>query len=405
MATSAGGGGGGGGGGPNWTWSVNGFRPQPPLPPPPFFNPAALNYLSPHPPPPPPPPFTSWHDASSTNNSNNNNGASQDDHLSVDQQSLSQLLLYESHLSLPPSWGGLMVADHEEGKCSGNQVIQGKRVGLSWSDHHVQQGLMMELQAPRNVRAASSAFDMNMKRESCGSYDLYSGRGDDPHRRHHHHHHHHHHNQNHEDQFDQAAKHTWLSQMVLDNNNNNNSSNNNNVSSAANNICVTPGTNMLDFSTKHDPSRHPLPVPDRSSDECNTTGGGGTIKRARVQSACSTQQSPFKVRKEKLGDRITALHQLVSPFGKTDTASVLLEAIGYIKFLQGQIEALSLPYLGGAATATRRHQHSESENVERKKGLRSRGLCLVPVSCTLQVGSDNGADYWAPAAHGGPFNL
>ncbi|PNX62362.1 transcription factor bHLH68-like protein, partial [Trifolium pratense] len=47
-----------------------------------------------------------------------------------------------------------------------------------------------------------------------------------------------------------------------------------------------------------------------------------------------------QVRKEKLGDRITALHQLVSPFGRTDTASVLSEAIGYIKFLHGQIELL-----------------------------------------------------------------
>lgn len=36
-------------------------------------------------------------------------------------------------------------------------------------------------------------------------------------------------------------------------------------------------------------------------------------------------------------------------------------------------------------------------NEEPMKALRSRGLCLVPISCTLQVGSDNGADYWAPA--------
>ncbi|KAH0938909.1 hypothetical protein HID58_006370 [Brassica napus] len=35
----------------------------------------------------------------------------------------------------------------------------------------------------------------------------------------------------------------------------------------------------------------------------------------------------FKVRKEKLGDRITGLQHLVSPFGKTDTASVLNEAV------------------------------------------------------------------------------
>lgn len=32
------------------------------------------------------------------------------------------------------------------------------------------------------------------------------------------------------------------------------------------------------------------------------------------------------------------------------------------------------------------------------KDLRSRGLCLVPVSCTQLVGGDNnGAAYWTPA--------
>lgn len=34
---------------------------------------------------------------------------------------------------------------------------------------------------------------------------------------------------------------------------------------------------------------------------------------------------------------------------------------------------------------------------DRPKDLRSRGLCLVPVSCTQHVGNENGADYWAPA--------
>jgi len=38
---------------------------------------------------------------------------------------------------------------------------------------------------------------------------------------------------------------------------------------------------------------------------------------------------------------------------------------------------------------------------EQKKDLRSRGLCLVPISFTLHVGSDNGADYWAPTFGGG----
>ncbi|XP_010920705.1 transcription factor bHLH68 [Elaeis guineensis] len=156
--------------------------------------------------------------------------------------------------------------------------------------------------------------------------------------------------------------------------------------------CITNfSRNMLDFSSTKAEKKHLHP--DHSS-ECNSTTGAA-FKKARVQA--SSAQSPFKVRKEKLGDRITALHQLVSPFGKTDTASVLLEAIGYIRFLQSQIEALSSPYLG---SGTRNMRQSDADD-EPKKDLRSRGLCLVPVSFTLHVGGDNGADYWAPTFGGG----
>ncbi|KAK4387502.1 Polygalacturonate 4-alpha-galacturonosyltransferase, partial [Sesamum angolense] len=62
-------------------------------------------------------------------------------------------------------------------------------------------------------------------------------------------------------------------------------------------------------------------------------------KKSRVEARASCP--PFKVRKEKVGDRIAALQQLVAPFGKTDTASVLMEAIGYIKFLQTQVEEMA----------------------------------------------------------------
>lgn len=42
-------------------------------------------------------------------------------------------------------------------------------------------------------------------------------------------------------------------------------------------------------------------------------------------------------------------------------------------------------------------KHCDDQAVnDEAKDLRSRGLCLVPVSCTLHVGSENGADYWAP---------
>ncbi|KAK6153645.1 hypothetical protein DH2020_013284 [Rehmannia glutinosa] len=151
------------------------------------------------------------------------------------------------------------------------------------------------------------------------------------------------------------------------------------------------------------------------SSECNSTSSGGVSKKARVQQ--SSAQPVLKVRKEKLGDSITALHQLVSPFGKTDTASVLSEAIGYIRFLQGQIEALSSPYMRNASVNSGHPHHSVQERnclfpeeaagqdsqSRGVKDLRSRGLCLVPISCTENVGNDNGADYWAPAALGGGF--
>ncbi|CAJ2676234.1 unnamed protein product [Trifolium pratense] len=189
-------------------------------------------------------------------------------------------------------------------------------------------------------------------------------------------------------------------------------------------------SSMLDFSNNKFDTRSPPSDP--SSDQCNSGATGGALKKARVQP--STTQPTFKVRKEKLGDRITALHQLVSPFGKTDTASVLLESIGYIRFLQSQIEALSLPYLGNGSVGggnmknqqqqyvqgekscffpehpgqllnenclKRKASEQDCEEEEEKKDLRSRGLCLVPVSCTLQVGSDNGADYWNSSFGGG----
>ncbi|CAO2835113.1 unnamed protein product [Amaranthus hypochondriacus] len=116
---------------------------------------------------------------------------------------------------------------------------------------------------------------------------------------------------------------------------------------------------------------------------------------------------PFKVRKEKLGDRIAALQQLVAPFGKTDTASVLMEAIGYIKFLQNQVETLSVPYMKLASSSNNssntqrgveKNEYSEDEETK-VRDLRSRGLCLVPLSCMsyINIATDaiNGA-IWPP---------
>ncbi|XP_073314256.1 transcription factor bHLH112-like [Primulina huaijiensis] len=101
----------------------------------------------------------------------------------------------------------------------------------------------------------------------------------------------------------------------------------------------------------------------------------------------------FKVRKEKLGDRITALQQLVSPFGKTDTASVLHEAIEYIKFLHDQVNVLSTPYLQNGSPPLQRQQDQE----DLKKDLSSRGLSLVPISSTFPVAAENTSDFWTPS--------
>ncbi|GAA0146120.1 basic helix-loop-helix transcription factor [Lithospermum erythrorhizon] len=128
-------------------------------------------------------------------------------------------------------------------------------------------------------------------------------------------------------------------------------------------------------------------------------------KKSRMDSRASCP--PFKVRKEKLGDRIAALQQMVSPFGKTDTASVLMEAIGYIKFLQNQVETLSVPYMKSSANNNKNNskviQGPNGNNEESKRDLRSRGLCLVPLSCLSYVTDGGGGVCWPPHNFGGGF--
>uniref|UniRef100_J3LZ65 BHLH domain-containing protein n=1 Tax=Oryza brachyantha TaxID=4533 RepID=J3LZ65_ORYBR len=139
--------------------------------------------------------------------------------------------------------------------------------------------------------------------------------------------------------------------------------------------------------------------------------GSMTSKKPRNTSPRGAPVSP-KEKKDKIGERVAALQQLVSPFGKTDTASVLQEASGYIKFLHQQLEVsscslsihfhfldnesihflvLSSPYMRAPPVPG-----AVSEDPEHYS-LRNRGLCLVPVDQTLQLTQSNGADLWAPA--------
>ncbi|KAL5542960.1 hypothetical protein UlMin_010670 [Ulmus minor] len=78
------------------------------------------------------------------------------------------------------------------------------------------------------------------------------------------------------------------------------------------------------------------------------------------RSPCSIDQSNFtslsskcqkpdlsissKDKKENLAARIVALQQLVSPYGKTDTASVLNKAMEYIQFLHEQVQIYPLAF-------------------------------------------------------------
>ncbi|KAL5839758.1 hypothetical protein ACOSQ4_012366 [Xanthoceras sorbifolium] len=140
-------------------------------------------------------------------------------------------------------------------------------------------------------------------------------------------------------------------------------------------------------------------------DSAGTVGKKGSsepaFKRPRIETP--SPLPTFKVRKEKLGDRITALQQLVSPFGKTDTASVLHEAIEYIKFLHDQVSVLSTPYMKEGTPIQQQQGCDKLKDPEQpKQDLRSRGLCLVPISSTFPVANETTAALWTPT-YGGTF--
>uniref|UniRef100_A0A0E0FDR2 BHLH domain-containing protein n=1 Tax=Oryza meridionalis TaxID=40149 RepID=A0A0E0FDR2_9ORYZ len=114
----------------------------------------------------------------------------------------------------------------------------------------------------------------------------------------------------------------------------------------------------------------------------SSPGSPAAAKKPRIEAP--SPMPTFKVRKEKLGDRITALQQLVSPFGKS----------------------LSSPYLRCGRPMQLQHQqgsHKVNGNCEGKQlDLRSRGLCLVPVASTYTVASETATEFWHPT-FGGTF--
>ncbi|KAL3638525.1 hypothetical protein CASFOL_017896 [Castilleja foliolosa] len=153
--------------------------------------------------------------------------------------------------------------------------------------------------------------------------------------------------------FETDGSFDFASSYSPDHNINDNINNNNNNNNSPKMLCF--GDYAKKTGQKSGPAckdNSPLPI-------SNKKRNGPGIKNHGSHSEGPTQRNSKKtksdnctasghakvVRKEKLGDRITALQQLVSPFGKTDTASVLHEALGYIRFLHDQVQVLCSPYL------------------------------------------------------------
>ncbi|KAH7544260.1 hypothetical protein JRO89_XS15G0137100 [Xanthoceras sorbifolium] len=146
------------------------------------------------------------------------------------------------------------------------------------------------------------------------------------------------------------------------------------------------GTSSYGMNNTNDHHNNQILMPSWSIRDSNSavkkSGSEPASKRPRNET--TSNMPAFKVRKEKMGDRITALQQLVSPFGKTDTASVLSEAIEYIKFLHEQVA----------------NSDKSKDSEGPKQDLRSRGLCLVPVSSTFPVTHETTVDFWTPTFGG-----
>ncbi|XP_042383472.1 transcription factor bHLH123-like isoform X2 [Zingiber officinale] len=124
----------------------------------------------------------------------------------------------------------------------------------------------------------------------------------------------------------------------------------------------------------------------------STKKTGGDQKRPRMEMASSPSPA-FKVRKEKLGDRVTALQQLVSPFGKVLSSPYFKDGLPRNqKQVPNLMQMINNPL-------------REDYDAAKQLGLRSRGLCLVPITVLCPVTGETAGDFWHPTAalFGGSF--
>ncbi|KAL1340589.1 uncharacterized protein [Arachis hypogaea] len=269
----------------------------------------------------------------------------------------------------PQSWSQLLFTGlpGEEERLGFNHFHQSKKLE-NWDDHNI---LINNNNNQHNTRVGPNNNNMIVdgiiKQEVSQSGNLYG-----------------------QEEFHASNGSTWSTHMVPINSSSPRSSvttNNNN------------NNNLLDFSyNKVDHSKNQLPY---ATPQCNSTSSAGICKKAKGQSTSSLP--PLKVRKEKLGDRITALHQLVSPFGKALSSPYLGNGSKNMRsqqYVHGERNSVFPEDPGQLLNDTglkRKAASSQDSKDNKAKDLRSRGLCLVPVSFTQHVGNENGADFWAPA--------
>ncbi|XP_057732452.1 transcription factor bHLH68-like isoform X2 [Arachis stenosperma] len=269
----------------------------------------------------------------------------------------------------PQSWSQLLFTGlpGEEERLGFNHFHQSKKLE-NWDDHNILINNNNNNQHNTRVGPNNNMIvDGIIKQEVSQSGNLYG-----------------------QEEFHASNGSTWSTHMVPINSSSPRSSvttNNNN------------NNNLLDFSyNKVDHSKNQLPY---ATPQCNSTSSAGICKKAKGQSTSSLP--PLKVRKEKLGDRITALHQLVSPFGKALSSPYLGNGSKNMRsqqYVHGERNSVFPEDPGQLLNDTglkRKAASSQDSKDNKAKDLRSRGLCLVPVSFTQHVGNENGADFWAPA--------
>ncbi|XP_039032638.1 uncharacterized protein LOC120167813 [Hibiscus syriacus] len=93
--------------------------------------------------------------------------------------------------------------------------------------------------------------------------------------------------------------------------------------------------------------------------------------RARRGQATDPHSIAERLRREKIAERMKNLQELVPNSNKTDKASMLVEIIEYVKFLQLQVKVLSMSRLGAAGAVVPLIIDSQAEG--------SNGLTLTPL--------------------------